>query len=138
MMTKKLLTEFKSGGYSLLAETKSGRYTSYAGGILPLLKPLVQDNDFFAQAIVFDKVIGKAAALLMIKGKVKSIHGNLMSMPAKEILEEAGIDFTYQKLCKRIQNKKKTGICPMEASVLETSDPEVAFQILLKKLSHVL
>lgn len=138
MILEKWRTEFEAGQYSLLAETQSGRYASYAGGILPILKPLVKDATFFDQAVVYDKVIGKAAALLLIKGKAKAIYGELMSESAKAVLEAAGIAFSYQKLCQRIQNKEKTGICPMEASVLETTDPEVAFQILAKKLSHVL
>ncbi|WP_460058517.1 DUF1893 domain-containing protein [Pseudolactococcus yaeyamensis] len=132
------MNEFETEHYSILALTQSGQYSSRAGGILPILKPLVNDAAFFEQAVVIDKVIGKAAALLLIKGKVKFIHGNLMSLSAKETLEKAGIDFSYHQLCQRIQNKTQTDICPMEASVLEVGNPEIAYQILSKKLSHVL
>jgi iron complex outermembrane receptor protein len=138
MDVKKWITEFEKGAYSLLADTQSGLYTSHAGGILPIIKPLTHDAGFFEQAIVIDRVIGKAAALLLIKGQVKFVHADLMSLPAKEVLETFGIAFSYRHLCNRIQNKEQTGLCPMEASVLEISDPEIAYEILAKKLSHVL
>lgn len=138
MTIKKLRTEFEASDYSLLAETKSGHYASHAGGILPILQPLIHQGDFFEGAIVIDRVIGKAAALLLIKGRVKFVHAELMSEPAKAVLERAGVAFSYTILCQRIKNKARTGLCPMEASVLDISEPEVAYEILLEKLSHVL
>jgi hypothetical protein len=75
---------------------------------------------------VHDKVIGKAAALLIVRLGAGSVHGDVMSELALEVLQQADIAHTYTKLVKRIE-------CKTEEILLEINDPEEAYQILCKR-----
>lgn len=79
-----------------------------------------------SKAIVHDKVIGKAAAMLMIRSGIGSLHAGVMSELAREFLEQNAIPYTYQTLVDRIE-------CKTEEILRDVSDPEAAYQILYKR-----
>lgn len=122
---------------SCLALIGNREYTSTLKGIAPLLKPLRENPDFFKEAIVVDRVIGKSAAFLLIKGQIKSIHALIISQHALTLLNKHHIEVTYDKLVPYIINNTNTGMCPMEASVLDLEDPELAFQTLIAKVQEM-
>lgn len=99
-------------------------------GIKPLLKQLKQGN--FENAFLADRIIGKAAALLYVYGKVKKVYTPTISKPAIQVFEEYGIDYTADQVIENIKNREKTGLCPMETKVLFTSDPVEAYKIFSK------
>ncbi len=123
---------------SCLALIGNREYTSTLKGIAPLLKPLREDPDFFKDAIVFDRVIGKSAAFLLIKGQIRSIHALIISQHALTLLNQHHIEVTYDKLVPYIINNTNTGMCPMEASVLSVEDPELAFHTLIAKVQSMM
>lgn len=108
-------------------------YRSEKKGIAPVMELLAKEPDLLRGAAVADRVIGKAAAFLMIFGGVSAVYGAVMSRHAALTLEEAEIPFSYGKEVPYIVNRKKDGMCPMEAAVLEEKDPENAYEILRKK-----
>jgi hypothetical protein len=80
----------------------------------------------FSGVELHDKVIGKAAALLMIRLGTGSVHGDVMSVLASDILERNAIPHTYNTLVDRID-------CQTEELLLEIDDPEAAYQILAER-----
>lgn len=58
-------------------------------GVKDLYRLLKEEPEFLSGAFVADKVVGKAAAALMILGGVKEIFANIISQPACELLEKA-------------------------------------------------
>jgi hypothetical protein len=123
---------------SCYAYLKVGTYTSQYGGIRPLLQPINVDKDYFEEAVVFDRVIGKSAAFLLIYSKAKMIHAFIMSEHARNLLDEYHINYTYDELVPYIQNNTKTGMCPMEQSVLGIDDPFLALNALNHKVSELM
>ena len=75
---------------------------------------------------IHDKVIGKAAALLIIRLGAGSVHGEVMSELAVQVFKQAAIEHTYTTLVRRID-------CKTEELLLEINDPEAAYQILCKR-----
>ncbi|REG10584.1 DUF1893 domain-containing protein [Pelolinea submarina] len=73
-----------------------------------------------------DKVIGKAAALLMIRLGAAGVHGDVMSRLACGILDHHAIPYTYKTLVDRID-------CQTEQILLEIDDPESAYAILAER-----
>ena len=73
-----------------------------------------------------DKIIGKAAALLMIRLGIGSAHAEVMSRLARAVFERAAVYFTYTTLVDRID-------CQTEEILLDINDPELAYQILYKR-----
>ena len=77
-----------------------------------------------------DKVIGKAAALLMIYGSVKEVYTPTISAPAIEVFLNHNITLHYDKVVDRIINRKGDGLCPMESLCINVDNPEEAFRLM--------
>ena len=96
-------------------------------GVAPLMKLLNEDKEQLRDSMIADKVIGKAAALLMVYGKVKEVFTPTISVPAIEVFKNHNVKITYDKIVERIINRKGDGLCPMETLCLNTDNPEEAF-----------
>lgn len=112
-----------------LAITREGR-TEYffERGVAVLLR---LPKEALAGAELTDKVVGKAAALLMVRGGIRSLAAGILSRPAAQVLERAHIPYTYERLTERIVNRTGDGLCPMESAVMHTFDAEEAYTLLL-------
>lgn len=93
-------------------------------GVLPLLRLYQDAPETFKQAFVLDRIIGKAAAMILVLGGVKQVYGETMSVAAQQYLVKHGIDVEYESLVEMIANPKQDGMCPIEGAVLESDDPE--------------
>ena len=110
-------------------------YVERGRGVSPLLNVYDLHKDEMKDAVVVDKVIGRAAACIAICGKVKHVHGEIMSEDAVEFLKENGISSSYTLLVPRILNRKRDGLCPLEKSVEGIRDPEKALSALRAKVA---
>ena len=110
---------------------KDGKtYHSDLGGLRPLMKWLNEEPELLENAEVIDKVVGKASAMLLTYGKVRKIHGKLMSKPAHEFLTSHNIEHSWDVMVDYIKNIDKTDMCPMEKKVRDLKEAEEAFQTL--------
>ena len=101
-------------------------------GVAPLMKLLKEDKSQLIDSIVVDKVIGKAAALLMVFAGVKEVFTPTISSPAVEVFKNHDIKITFDTEVDRIINRKGDGLCPMETLCLDTDNPEEAFHRILR------
>lgn len=115
-----------SGG-EIFAQTKGM-------GVSPLLTIYEKMPEEMENGIVVDKVIGRAAAAIIINGKAKRVYALLISEDGKEFLETHGIEVEYDKIVPRILNKNRDGLCPLEASVLGEEDSTKALEKLKAKI----
>ena len=99
-------------------------------GVNDLLQLLENEPQRLQGAVVADKMIGKAAAAIMVVGGVKQVHTNLISTPAREMLEKAGVQVSAAEEVEMILNRDKTGQCPMDKSLNDTDDPAECVAIL--------
>ncbi|MEG1710539.1 MAG: DUF1893 domain-containing protein [Clostridia bacterium] len=97
-------------------------------GIKPLLIHL--EHDDFKDAIVVDRAVGKAAALLMVYGHAKIVYADIISQYAIEIFEQYGVQYKTDKIVPYIENRKHDGMCPMENKCLNIYNPTEAYQLL--------
>lgn len=101
------------------------------------LRPLVEAIEFLSSQMkdstIIDKVIGRAAAMLMVYAKVKEVYTVTISNPAKEVLSDAKIPFHFKNDTKTIMNNSGTGQCPMEKLSLEFEDNK-EFLLRVKKI----
>lgn len=103
-------------------------------GIRPLLLWLSEDNGALRGAVIADRIIGRAAALLAVYGGAVAVYGEVMGKGAVPILEGAGIVYSYKTLTEQIINRKGDGPCPMEQAVAGVTDPARAAAILQAKV----
>lgn len=114
---------------STIAVVSDGEvFTSQERGVKPLLFLLKEKKEFLKGASVADKVIGKAAALLMVLGEIKEVHTLIISEPAIKVFEKHNIPCFYDKKVTRIVNRTGDGLCPMETLCLDVDEPQEAFQ----------
>ena len=113
---------------STIAVVSNGEvFTSQERGVKPLLHLLTEKKGFLKGASVADKVIGKAAALLMALGEIKEVHTLIISEPAIKVFEKYNIPCFYDKKVTRIVNRAGDGLCPMETLCLDVENPQEAF-----------
>ncbi len=127
----------KAEGLTCVVKSGETFYRATERGIRPLMEWLSQD--ILRGAAAADKVIGKAAAFLLVKGGAQAVFAGVISTPAAEVLRTAGIEYVFEHQVPFIQNRKGDGMCPMESAVLSADDPEEAFlrlQETLRKLSE--
>lgn len=111
-------------------------YTSTLRGVQPLLKPYEEGRRFKGCAAA-DRVVGKAAACLYVLLEVERVYAGIVSKPAKEIFEKSGIMLEYDMLVELIENRDRTGLCPMETAVIDVTDPQDAPQLIKKALENL-
>ena len=99
-------------------------------GVIDLFELLTNEPQLLEGACVADRVIGRGAALLMVKGGVREVFAYVMSEPALEVLRRAGIPTTYASLQPNIINRTGTDICPIEKLTAATTDPEEAYRLI--------
>ena len=127
--------EALEGEITFAALLADGRFiTSEKKGIVPMMALLQADEACLRGACVADRVIGRAAALLMEKAGVAAAYGEVISSYAKKAFLRSGICFSYEKETAYIINRTQTGMCPMEEAVLEITDAQEAYIALQRKL----
>lgn len=106
-----------------------------ARGIAPVMT--LYESGSLGGAYVVDKIVGKAAAMVMTLGGVSGCYAVTLSRAALEWFNASGVPVRYNKLVDRIINREGNGICPMEETVADTDDAEEALTALKAKLSEM-
>ncbi len=109
--------------YSLaLIENDKVVFSSRESGLKPLWECLKRFHDSKRNFILFDKVIGLAAAKLIVHARIISrIETPLASEPAKTFLEKNAILIKAARIVPNILTKDRKTICPGEIIALNTS-----------------
>ena len=111
--------------------------TASGQGVAPLLSIYEKEPEVLQGAFVVDKVIGKAAALLLMLGGAKGAYGIVASAAGCAYLKARGFQVDYGELIDKITNRTGDGICPLENSVLDTDDPETGYYLLKETLKRL-
>ena len=82
-------------------------------------------------------MIGRGAALLLIKGGIAEVYARLISLPAIAVLEQNGIKVAYDKKVPHIINRDGSDICPVEKLTANTSDPNEAYRLIGRFLQNL-
>lgn len=114
-------------------------YQDLGNGIRPIMKVMENNREILFDAVIVDKIVGKAAAILLTLGGASDIYGELMSRSAEDYLTERGKKVSYGRCIQVISNRTGDGICPMERAVAEIDDPVEGYEELketVKQLSR--
>ena len=107
-------------------------FCSKETGLKGLMDFLCKNGRQATGVIVFDKVVGRAAALLSIYLNVKEVYGKIGSRPAADVLQEYKVVFHFENVCPSILDKERIGLCPMEQLSLGKT-PEEFYAVLTAK-----
>lgn len=137
MTDNKMKDSIRTENHTFVCKNGDNIYTSDKKGIAPIMDILVEKPALLKGAQVADKVIGRAAALLLIKGGISSLYTAVISEHALEVLKNTDIHVSYDKCVDYIVNRKGDGMCPMENAVLNIDNPDEAYDVLKAKLEEL-
>ena len=128
MLLEQAKSLLRTSASTIVVVSNGEVFTSQERGVKPLLYLLSDKKGFLKGASVADKVIGKAAALLMVLGEINEVHTLIISEPAIKVFEKNNIPCYYDKKVDRIVNRTGDGLCPMETLCIDVEEPQEAFQ----------
>jgi phosphatidylglycerophosphatase A len=117
-----LKPDFTKYSLALVQEDKI-IYETDGSGLAPLWNCLENHRGAKDKYILFDKVIGLAAARLIVDSEIiAAIQTSLISQPAKQTLEENSIKIEADEVVANILRKDKSGVCPAELIALNNDN----------------
>lgn len=129
------------GGHSLVIKTQAGEVFTYDGrGVSDLLRLLSTEPVVLQGAELADKVVGKAAAALMILGGIQAVYADTISQPALQLLTSAApkIEVSFAQKVEYIINRTQTGWCPMELACKDAVTPKECLERIKAKLAELM
>ncbi len=133
---QKAKEEYNSGKYTLVICKDEDIIKSDVTGIRPVMNLIDSKKDYKGYSAA-DKIVGRAAAFLYTLLQVKNLYGETMSKGAVEILKNAGIYYEYKTLTDYIENRQKTGMCPMDEAVKDIDNPKDACEAIRNKIKFL-
>ncbi|MEG1774551.1 MAG: DUF1893 domain-containing protein [Oscillospiraceae bacterium] len=129
----------EQGAYSCVIERDGVIVSARRGiGVKPLLSAHDRYPGEFLGASVADRVIGKAAAMLLALGGVREVYGQVMSESAAQFLTARGIVCRCGESVPFISNRTHDGLCPIEQSVLALDDPEQGLRAIRATVARLM
>ena len=123
-------------GYTCVLCDRDRVLTSREHGLAPLIR-LLDTNESLQDMAAADRLIGRAAALLLLAAGVKAVYGEVMSEDAHRLLSDAGLCVEYGTLVPEILNRAGTAPCPMEQAAEAVTDPAEALPVLRQAMQEL-
>lgn len=120
-MSTKLTKILHEGGHSLVVAHGNDIRTYDGQGVSDLLQLLDEGDAPLHNADIADKVVGKAAAALMIAGGVARVHADVVSSSAIALFNRSSVHVSCDMATPYIINRKGTGMCPLELRCMDCS-----------------
>jgi hypothetical protein len=137
MNTGDIFTRFLSSSDTLrIYKDERLLFASTKDRLLPLVEYIDKSAPYEKDVTVFDRVIGNAAALLLIKINCREICSYLGSELAAGTLSSFGISYHFTETAPYIKNEAGDDMCPMEKLSLG-KQPEEFYQALRERLRQV-
>lgn len=114
-MHKHFFNEFLTSDDTLLVyEGDQLVFSSNKDSLLPLLEYIDSFATCHQRVVIFDKIMGNAAALLSVKASCQEVYSPLGSQLAIRTLDKYGIKYHLAEIVPYIQKPDKEDMCPME------------------------
>ena len=121
---KKLIERLHQENCSCVISNNGTVCTFHRRGVSDLYDLLCNEPEFLQGALIADKVVGKAAAALMILGEVKDLYADVISQQALNLLKQTDMRIEYCQSVPHIINRTQTDWCPMEKLCFTEDSPE--------------
>lgn len=112
---ERIIRQLHEGGYSCVVRSGTAVRTFTRRGVADLYDLLGSDSAFLRGASVADRVIGKAAAALLVAGGVREAYADVIGAGALALLRRSPVAIGYGEKVPYIADRTRTGWCPLEA-----------------------
>lgn len=135
-MDKELIDMLHESNYSCVIRKGKVTRTFVRRGIKDMYELIAHEKSFLSGARVADKVVGKAAAGLMIIGGVKEVYADVISSPALALFQQYGLPVSYGKEVDHIVDRTGTDWCPMERATFSARDAAETYRFITDFLNQ--
>lgn len=141
-MTPSPLTDLlhtPGAGYTLVVAPAGGAepVAFSRRGVADLLDLLENNPAMLRGALIADKVVGRAAAALMILGGVARLHTDVISTHALDLFDGSGVDVSYDTVTDHVINRAGDGWCPLEIRCRDLATPGECLDAIRSFLSSL-
>lgn len=105
-------------------------------GVVDLFELSTSAPEFLRGGTAADKVVGRGAALLFVRGGVAELYASVISTGALDVLRRGGVKVEYGVEVPHIINRTGTGICPVEQLTDGVDDPDEAYSLIKKFIDN--
>lgn len=134
MFKKEFIDKILNSECTCLVSCNDKVFTSSKRGVAPILDFIDESSGILNGALVYDNIIGKAAAMLLQNNNVRGIFAAVISSYACDFLDEHNIPYEYISKVSFIENRTKNGMCPLENEVLELTDSNKAYGVIRARI----
>jgi hypothetical protein len=127
----------KTGNSLMIYKNNELIFESSLDGIKPHLKAIRELGSLLEGSLIVDKIIGRAAAFLIVYSKATEAVTAIMSTPGKNVLEKHGLKFSFLEEVPHIKMENGVIYCPFENMVQGIEDPKVAYQAIVDKMNSL-
>jgi len=129
-MLASLLKQLDSGRYSCVVSKDGEVHTFKQSGVLDLYDLVSEGGGLLKGALMADKIIGKGAAAMMVLGGVSAVNTHVISKAALQMLRSNGIKVYYDDETEYIENRMKTGQCPLDSRLQNITDSDECWPVI--------
>ncbi len=112
-------------------------FTSKKDRLLPLMEYISGKSAARPPVIIYDRVMGNAAALLSVRANGREVYSPLGSEPAIKTLAKHGIVYHLGEVIPHIRREDGRGMCPMEQLSLG-KEPEEFYKIMKARIEKTI
>ena len=126
------LSELESSGMSLIIH-REGRviFRSSSKGLLPHLETIRRlGREALRGAVMADKIVGRAAALMMLYSLPSEVHAGIITIGGRRLLEGGGVRVFYVEEVEAVKVEDGEICCPFESMVQGICNPEEAYRAI--------
>jgi len=112
-------------------------FQSTSKGIRPHLEAIETHGESLRGTLMVDKIVGRAAALLILYSGAAEAHAQVISRPGKQVLDLHSLPTSYVELTDHIKMEDGSIYCPFERMVQGVTDPGEAYTAIVAKMDSL-
>jgi hypothetical protein len=109
-------------------------FQSSSKGVRPHLEAIVKLGDRLKGTVMVDKIVGRAAALLILYSEAVEVYAGVITSGGREVLTRAGVKLSFEVETEHIKMVDGRIYCPFEAMVQGIDDPLKAYTAIVEKM----
>ena len=115
-----------------LVIVKGGKvlFSSKERGVLPFFQAIQSMGRSLHNAVVADRIVGLAVAMLCLHARITSVYAGIASQGALDMLKGEGVAVSSKSIVPYISNYDGTDLCPFEKLAGSCQKPSQLFTAL--------
>jgi len=112
-------------------------FQSAEKGIKPHLDAFRELGDKLHGTIMVDKIVGRAAAFLIVHARAAEVHAVVLSKPGMEVLEQYAVPYVKETLVDHVLTVDGQIYCPFESMVQGIDNVDKAYEAIINKMKSM-